>query len=145
MGFNMKKLIFIACILAYSKAIFSQSESIQGTYQLEHKGSNADLKRTLILNADGTFLFHNYENHDGGIPPEKNSFGKGTWTSENKVIYFYNSSSDIDQKHTLNFNNSKARFNSKSPRDKSNRAVITSIRFFESDIFWIKGMTLIKK
>ena len=141
----MKKLIFIVCVIVWSTPIFSQSELIEGNYQLEHNGSNADLKRTLILNGDGTFLFQNYEYHEGGIPPKKNSYAKGTWTSEKKIIYFSSNTNDLDEKHTLDFTNSKARFIIKSPRDKSTRVIKTAIKFYTSDIFWIKGMTLLKE
>lgn len=140
----MKTIIFIACVIVYSDSIFGQSKGIAGEYQLEHR-SNTVLKRTLILNPDGTFFFHNYENHEGGIPPEKNSYAKGTWILEKKVIHFYNTNADLDDKYRLSFNNSKARFDTKSPRDKSNRVVKTAIRFFQSDIFWIKGLKLLKR
>ena len=140
----MKTLILIVCVIVWSTPIFSQSELIEGNYQLEHNGSNADLKRTLILNGDGTFLFQNYEYHEGGIPPKKNSYAKGTWTSEKKIIYFSSYTNDLDEKHTLDFTNSKARFIIKSPRDKSTRVIKTAIKFYTSDIFWIKGMTLLK-
>ena len=141
----MKTLILIVCVIACSTTIFSQSEAIEGTYQSDFDGTNTAIKRTLILNADGTFLFHGYEYHEGGIPPKKNSYAKGTWTSEKKIIYFSSNTNDLDEKHTLDFTNSKARFIIKSPRDKSTRVIKTAIKFYTSDIFWIKGMTLLKE
>ncbi len=41
---------------------------------------------------------------------------------KNKVLYFYtNKKNDLDEKHSLNFTNTKARCITKSKRDKSNK------------------------
>ena len=45
----------------------------------------------------------------------------------------------------MDFTGSKARFNKKSPRDKSDKIVKESIRFYESDLSEIKGLELFKK
>lgn len=134
---------FLPIFVLFQLSLFAQS-TIEGTYISDFNGTNANLKRTLILNADGTFLFHNYENHERGIPPEKNIYGKGTWTIEKNLVYFTSSKNDFDDKHTLDFSNTKARFDTKSPRDKSNNDVKTSLRFYESEVFWFKGMILLK-
>ena len=47
--------------------------------------------------------------------------------------------------YTMNFSNSKARYITKSPRDKSDKVLKTSLRFYESDIFHIKGLELFKE
>ncbi|GAA3777823.1 hypothetical protein GCM10022271_07540 [Corallibacter vietnamensis] len=123
----------------------AQTKSIVGTYEMRLDSSNALVVDTLVLNNDGTFVYHVYDKHDGGIPPERNMYGKGTWKLENNIVFFKTTTSDIDKTHTLNFNNSKARFITKSPRDKTNREIPTSLRFFKSNIFWVKGRNLLKK
>ena len=135
-------LLLIFSILHFS--VYCQT-SVDGTYVYEFEGSNASIRRTLILNPDKTFLFHAYEYHEKGIPPEKNIYGKGTWESKKSLVYFTTSKADIDDKHTLDFSNSKARFDAKSPRDKSGKEIKTSLRFYESEVFWVKGMKLIKQ
>lgn len=124
---------------------YSQNIAVEGTYEFKLDTSNAVIEDTLILNADGTFTFHEYDKHEGGVPPERNTFGKGKWKLENQIVTFLVSESDIDEKHTLNFDNSEARFIMKSPRDKSNKVVPTSLKFFKSDVFWIVKRDFIKK
>ena len=139
----MNGRLLFTFFLALNHSVFAQS-TIEGTYISEFNGTNGSSKRTLTLNSNGTFLFHTYEFHDRGIPQERNFYGKGSWTSENNVIYFMSPQSDIDDKFTLDFSNTKAKFDSKSPRDKSNRDIKTSLRFYESKVFWFKGMMLLK-
>lgn len=140
----MKKALLFILLLNINYLVSSQS-IIEGTYVYEFDGSNASIRRTLVLNPDRTFLFHAYEYHEKGIPPEKNIYGKGTWESKKGLVYFTTSKADIDDKHTLDFSNSKARFDAKSPRDKSGKEIKTSLRFYESEVFWVKGMKLIKQ
>lgn len=138
----MKYLVSFLLLLS---SLIANSQDVVGNYEVRYESSNALTIDKLILNADGTFVFHEYDKHDGGIPPERNKYGKGTWKLDKNLIYFTTDKSDFDEKHTLNFNTTKARFISKSPRDKSNRDIKTSIRFYESEIFWISGRTLLKK
>lgn len=122
----------------------NNSSEISGVYEMRIDVTNALIIDTLTLNSDGTFVFHEYDKHEKGIPPERNNYGKGSWRIEKNVILFSVNKNDLDTKHTLNFNNSKARFISKYPRDKSDREIRTSIKFYDSEIFWIKGRALIK-
>ncbi|WCO01556.1 hypothetical protein [Psychroserpens ponticola] len=119
--------------------------SLIGTYEMKLEASNALIIDKLTLNQNGTFEFHEYDRHDNGIPPERNKYAKGTWVSDKNIIYFTAINSDIDSTHQLNFNATKARFISKSPRDKSDRVIETSLLFYESELFWITGRTLLKK
>ncbi len=144
----IKKTILILLIQFFatsSTMLFAQSEDQVGDYEFRFEGINGIVIYKLSLNTNGTFLFHSYRKLDGGIPPEENEYAKGTWEADKKLIYFSVDSSDLDDEYILNFNNSKARFKSKSPRDKSNRVVETSIRFYESEIPWLKGKELLKK
>ncbi len=117
---------------------------VSGVYEMRIDATNGRIIDTLTLNSDGTFVFHEYDKVEGGLPPERDTYGKGKWKLEKNVILFSVDKNDLDKKHTLNFNNSKARFISKSPRDKSEREISTSIKFYDSEIFWIKGRTLLK-
>ena len=70
------------------------------------------------------------------------ALGKG----EKKLIFFYTDTTrEVDETYTMDFTNSKARINRKSPRDKSDKIVKESIRFYESDLSIIKGLELFKE
>ena len=139
---NILLIIFSACCFS----TFAQSEKFVGNYNLSIETENASFTYTIILQQDGTFIFHAYSNNRQAIPPESNTYGKGTWTSEKNIITFYATPNiDFNEKHTLDFNNSKARIIRKSPRDKSDKAVKTRLQFYKSDIFWMQGKELLKQ
>lgn len=140
----MKNLLFISTLL-FSLFSFAQSKEHVGVYKLDLGSKSHFEKTTLTLNSDGTFLFHFYDYRENGILKERTKYGKGTWTSEGKLILFSVNKKDVDDAHVLNFNNSKARFDTKSPRDKSDRVMPTSVRFYKSDIFWMVGRTMVKE
>lgn len=137
------KYIVLILVFCFSLSVFAQS----GVYTREPKHTDGTkMKWTLTLNDDGTFLYHFYRNIEGVGNPEENFYGKGTWKSENNVIFLTtNKETDLDDKHTMNFSNSKARYITKSPRDTSDKVLKTSLRFYESDIFHIKGLELFKE
>lgn len=142
----MKKLtliLFFQIALFSSTTMSAQTESFAGTYSL-FPINNEIIKRTLVLKSNGDFEFHSLEFHENGIPKEKKYYAKGNWVSNKNVILFSVNESDINEKFTLDFNNTKARFHTKSLRDKSNRDIKTTLRFYESEVFWIKGMKLTK-
>ena len=139
------KNVFFLTVLLFSAALIAQTETIAGTYIMKLKSSNASFEDTLILNTDGTFTFHEHDWHEGGIPPERNKYGKGQWRIENNIVYFSASESEIDDKFTLDFSNSQARYITKSPRDKSDRIIPTSLQFYQSDIFWMMKRKLVKQ
>jgi hypothetical protein len=140
------KTILTFLILISSFNSFAQIDKVSGNYKLaiETKDNNT-LQYELTLSQDGTFTFHYYSNIKNGIPPEVNKYGKGKWTIENNVISFFSDKQqDIDNKFTLDFTNSKARFITKSPRDKTDQIVKTRLQFLNSDIFWMAKIELFK-
>lgn len=139
----MKSLILIVTFAA-SHFLIAQTPSLQGDYELT-LGTNDDwgeIKYELSLKHDGTFSFHFYRKLAKN--PEENKYGQGTWKSTKNQVYFTSSPDDLDDDHTLNFNNSIARFKFKSPRDKSDRNIKTALIFYESEIFWVEGMQIFK-
>lgn len=134
-------LLFIAL------TIYSQSEKYAGIYS-KHYDVNEEgtLDYNLNLNLDGTFTYHCYRKISQKNP-EENFYGKGTWKVEkDKVIYFYSDKElDLDEKNTIDFTNTKARYITKSPRDKSDKEVKTHLRFYESETLWLKGHKLFKQ
>lgn len=141
---KIKHLLIIFTVI-FNLTLSAQTEDYFGDYErksITKKGEN--FKWMLSLNADGTFLYNFYRNLNCDICTEENFYVKGTWKAKNKLIYFYADKNDIDETHTLNFNNSKARINSKSPRDKSAKVIKESIRFYSSEESVIKGLELFK-
>ena len=102
-------------------------------------------KWTLLLNEDGTFLYRFYRDLAGESNPEENYYGKGTWELEGIIMTFYSEISGLDERFSVNLNKAKARYISKSPRDKSNKVIRTALRFYESEAFAIRGLELFKK
>lgn len=140
------KPIFTILFLIFSLTLFSQTEKVVGNYKLilETKDSST-FEYELTLSQDGTFSFHYYSNIKQGIPPEVNKYGKGNWTIKNNVISFFSDKQkDFDEKYTLDFTNTKARFVTKSPRDKSEEIIKTQLKFLESEIFWMRRIDIDK-
>lgn len=142
------KLLISIFFLVFGKGLSAQVDNYAGTYVLhsiETDGS-FELKRSIILNADGTFVFHNYRRIEKGIPPETNIWGKGNWKGvKNQIHFSADEEIDIDEKYSMNFNMTKARYKTKSPRDISDKVIKKSLIFYESDIPIIKGHELFKK
>ena len=67
--------------------------------------------------------------------PRAINLAKSYWEIDKNLLILTTSKCDFDKKYTLDFKNTKARFISKSPRDKSNRDIKTSIQFYESEFF----------
>jgi hypothetical protein len=141
----MKAFLTILFLIS-NVSLFAQADKIAGEYALEIGKEDSNLfKYNLTLNEDGTFLFHYYSKILTGIPPEVNKYGKGTWAIENNVITFSaDKQKDFDEKNTLDFNNSKARFVTKSPRDQTDTVVKTRVKFFESGISMMKTINMLK-
>lgn len=132
--------------LSFGLLMSAQTENYVGKYEVVHEASNAKISYDIQLNPNGTFLFHAYQHNICEDCKEENTYGKGVWKPQkNKLIYFFtNHKNDIDRTHTLNLNNTKARFISKSPRDKSDRVIKTALKFYDSEIPWMKGKELFK-
>jgi hypothetical protein len=140
------KTIFTILILISNLTLFSQTQAVIGNYKitLETKNNNS-FEYELTLSQDGTFSFHYYSNIKQGKSPEVNKYGKGNWAIKNNMISFFSDKQqDIDEKYTLNFTNTKARFVTKSPRYKSDQIIKTQLKFLDSGIFWMRRIDIDK-
>lgn len=137
----MKYVLLSLCSVV---SFFLSAQDVVGVYQIRSDTENFSSMRTLTIKKDGTFEFYNYRRVEDGIPNETHNYGKGTWTKHKKVITFSAEASDLDSKYTLNFNNSKARFNTKSPRDKTNRVIADFIVFYDTEVDIAKRLKLFK-
>lgn len=142
----MKQISIILCSI-FSITLVAQSENFIGDYERKYETTAGDIiDYKLSLNPDGAFLFHSLRKLNCAICTEENWYGKGNWTAEksNLVIFHTDKNKDVDAHHALNLNNTKARFNSKSHRNTSLKIIKTSLKFYSSDIFWVKGKELYK-
>ena len=140
------KLLLTTLLLIFNLTLFAQSHGFDGDYSRNFsKEGDHLIEYKLTLRQDATFVFHSYSKIKNGVPPEVNKYGKGKWTAKDNVITFScNEQEDFDAKYTLDFNNSKARFVTKNPRDKSARIFKTKLTFVESEIFWIQRLEVFK-
>lgn len=140
------KLLISTLLLIFNLTLFAQSSNFAGDYNrtLTEEGKH-EIEYKLTLNQDGTFLFHSYSKIQGGNPPEVNKYGKGKWSSKDNVITFSsNKNEDFNDKYTLDFNNSKARFVTKNPKNKTDQIIKTKLTFLESGIFWMQKLDIFK-
>lgn len=141
------KLLITTLLLISNLTLFAQSNQFVGDYQrsLTDTEGKHIIEYKLTLNQDGTFVFHSYTKLQGGIPPEVNKYGKGKWSSKDNLITFSsNKKEDFDEKYTLDFSNSIARFITKNPRDKSDKIVKTKLTLLESEISWLQRLDFFK-
>ncbi len=142
----MKKTLTLLLVI-FTFTLAAQTEKYTGKYVAHYDfNENGTITYTLILKTDGTFTFHNYRKISDKNP-EENSYGQGTWKIEKENVLYFNTDEnlDIDDKYTISFTNTKARYHTKSPRDKSDKIVKTKLKFYDSEIPWIKGWELFKK
>ena len=140
------KLLFTAFLFIFHFILTAQSNQFAGDYarSLSDEGKHI-IEYKLTLNQDGTFLFHSYSKIQGGIPAETNKYGKGKWIANDNLITFSsNKKEDFDEKYTLDFTNSTARFVTKNPRDKSDKIVKTKLQFLDSEIAWMRRIDIFK-
>ena len=130
------KILITTFLLIFNLTLFAQSNNFAGDYARSlSEGGKYIIEYKLTLNQDGTFVFHSYSKMQGGRPPEVNKYGKGKWSAKDNMITFStNKQEDFDEKYTLDFNNSAARFVTKNPRDKSDKIVKTRLAFVASEI-----------
>ncbi len=141
----MKTFIILFILISNLTAI-AQSDKVAGDYALSLPSNQGDLvEYKLTLNEDGSFVFHYYLNIKQRIPSTLNQFGKGTWMIKDNVIVFSSDmQKDIEEKNTLDFTGTKARFITKSPRDTSDKLVKTQLRFLKSEIPFMERVDLVK-
>lgn len=140
------KHIITTLLLITNLTLFAQSNNFAGDYirSLGEDGKHI-IEYKLTLNQDGTLLFHSYSKIQEGIPPEVNKHGKGKWNSKDNIITFFaNKQEDFDEKYTLDFNKTTARFTTKNPRDKSDSIIKTKLTFFDTKIFWLERLDIIR-
>jgi hypothetical protein len=127
--------------------VFSQANEPVGDYSLQMGRKDSHfIEYQLSLKADSTFLFYAYTESKISEPKVAHQYGKGKWEFRDKQVAFLtNPDTDLNEKSTLDLSNSRAHFISKSPRAITDRPVKTRLKFFESEVLWIKGIEMNKE
>ena len=115
---------------------YAQEVDHAGTYFWESRSDDALFTRKLVIYSNGHFTFDWYRDLPSKTNPPEYAWGKGTWTSKGKQIYFSTDpETEIDEKYTLNFTHTKGRWDA-----KKNRLIL-----YESDIFWLRRFAITKQ
>lgn len=137
----MKSISFFA--LLFCLTTVAQEVDHAGTYIWKSSTNistgngiqESQITRILTIKSDGTFTFDRLR-PAWGNNAEDNIYGKGTWTSKGKYIYFTtNPVTELYDKYTLNFTNTKGRWDA-----RKNRLIL-----YESDIFWLDKFAITKQ
>lgn len=143
----MKIILFLVVVISISLGVCGQEYQIAGEY-----GQSSDpihehvVKWTVQLKDDGEFSYNFYRHLSCDNCEEENFSGKGTWTARKNLITFKTDTiKDLDSIYTMNFAHTKARFQSKSPRNKSSKVIPDALIFYESPLMEIQGLRLQKK
>lgn len=140
----MKNLI-VSILLVVPFLISAQAETYADLYnQVINTDDGVSILYSMELKKDGTFTFR-FLRQLSNSQPRENKYAKGTWSiGSNNVLEFKTDASEIDEKYTLNLNDTKARYISKSSRNLSKGEFPTYLQFYESSISWVNSMELVR-
>lgn len=139
----MKTLLALLC---FSCALLPtvHSQTMEGIYTNTWDNvSGFSLTYTLTLNPNGTFVFESsriYEDAD----PSKTVVVNGTWQQDDRLLTLKTDTTTVDAALAKALNSSKARFVSYSPRHTLYGLEQPTLQFYQSEVFYAKGMHLEK-
>ena len=121
----MKAIFFFFLLLA--QLSFSQHINLSGVYGIDLLADNntSHLKYSLEIHTVWTFCFESYRNIKK--QSEERLFVQGTWEAKGKLI-------ELKGSKDMDLTNTKARFDVKTQK----------LVFYESKVFWIKGLRIPK-
>jgi hypothetical protein len=140
----MKNLI-LSIFLVVPFLISAQAETHADLYnQVINTDDGVSILYSMELKKDGTFTFR-FLRQLSKSQPKENKYAKGTWSiGSNNVLEFKTNTSEMDEKYTLNLNDTKARYISKSSRNLSKGEFPNYLQFYDSSISWVKSMKLVR-
>ncbi len=136
----MRSLLLIFIIV--SSALTSSAQTIEGVYTNTWESPSGEaIAFHLSLNTDGTFEFQLTRAYLDNIPAYTETT-EGTWVLENHLLTL--KTNDKTSRLSSNLNMNKARYVNTSLRNPNSNLVHPSFKFYQSDVFYAKGMELIK-
>lgn len=140
------KTLLLSIVIACSVILSAKSQTIEGTYTNKWESSSGEfVAYTLTLNPDGSFAFKSYQKFLGQ-EEEKRTTATGTYKFENYLLVLATDlSNETDNALIANLNNCKARLSKISTRKVNSTGEKPSLKFYQSDVFYAKGMELYKQ
>ena len=140
-------LSFLFLILSFN--LFSQAEKNAGEYYYKSNSNGYEISYKLSLLKDGTFSFTSFSKVPQGISQNSQEYTEGNWKIEDSLedtnsIQFYGYQKPTIPKENLTFNMNKSKARITKEKINDSMGYNTRITFTDSDIFWIKGITLTK-
>ena len=143
----MKNLL-ILFLLAFITTSKAQTKDFYGIYILKEEAENGVTQHKMALHEEGTFLFSTFfspEDSDGKMLEIKSMYGGGKWrTNGNQLFFVVDREEDFDEDRILDFSKTRARIQKAAPGNTNGETGPDQLVFFDSDIFWIKGLILNK-
>ena len=144
----MKNLL-ILFFLTGTVSVIAQTSDFIGIYLLKVDEENGVIQHKMVLNEEGTFLFSTYfspDNPEGKMLEITHMYGSGKWRTNGKQLFFIvDKEEDIDEDRILDFSKTRARIQQPSPGKPDGEKAREELVFFDSNIFWVKGLKLIKQ
>ncbi|MBT8211042.1 MAG: hypothetical protein KJP14_11000 [Eudoraea sp.] len=143
----MKSLLILLFLVSIT-AIQAQTSDFVGIYILKEDAENGVAQHKMALHEEGTFLFSTFfspEDTDGKMLEIKSMYGSGKWrVNGNQVFFVVDKEEDFDEDRILDFSKTRARIQQPAPGNTNGETGPDQLVFFDSDIFWIKGLKLNK-
>lgn len=139
------KTLLLTIIAIFTISISVHSQTMEGTYtNTWESDAGGGLTYSLTLKPDNTFQFVSHRVYENSIIP-KTITVNGTWRRKHRLLILATEASSDDNNLLMKLNNNRARFKVYSPRHRKYGEVQPSFRFFRSEVFYAKGMKLIKE
>jgi len=144
----MKNLLLLVYLVSLT-TIQAQSDEFIGIYILKKEAENGVTQHKMVLDEEGTFLFSTFfspNDKDGKMLAIKSDYGSGEWRANGDQVFFIvDKDKDFDAERTLDFSRTRARLQKPSIPNSKGKTKPETLVFFDSDIFWVKGLKLAKQ
>lgn len=137
------KSLLLTLLIAIVIVFNGNAQSIVGTFSnVWEAPSGESLTYEITLNEDGTFYFESLRTFLNS--EEKTETASGKWKMDNHLLVLTTDLKDKSSELISGLNDSKARYVSISPRHPKFNSLKSSLKFFQSDVFYAKEMELFK-
>ena len=143
----MKNLLILFLVLSITTAK-AQTKDFIGIYMLKEDTENGVIQHKMALHEEGTFLFSTFFSPSDSADKMleiKSMYGSGKWRANgNQVFFVVDKEEDFDEDRVLDFSKTRARIQKPVPDSTNGENRSDQLVFFDSDIFWVKGLKLNK-
>ncbi len=144
----MKTFLLLPLFL-FPVLVMPQAQDVMGIYLLRVEKENGVIQHKMALHEEGTFLFSTYfspNNPEGKTLEITSMYGSGKWrTNGNQLFFVVDREEDFDADRILDFSKTRARIQQLAPGTINGENGTPQLVFFDSNIFWVKGLILDKQ